>query len=313
MSRISSRRTLTAFSDDDMLSTFINAPSVHRRSPLPDLRADELPLRNASLGSRPKAPQLMGLVEAEEPAEPPVPISKVAPLVPQLDDPEVKPRLAKEKTRSRVWGVLTGKRNSKFKAGVPQCVGAAGDGSSPPSQSNGRVSVSQPVGRSSVSQPSRPSTRPRPPTLHITHPSQKLSIPPVPTRRLVADADSPFVSRKRAPTPAQDVVLDATSVPASRRTPSAATSRKSVPKRKSLAGLFGSSFQKSMDKLRSNSPVPPMPEPPSTPPRISNSLMDDDTSPDTRAFYSRQGTYSGFNLHGNLLHPDGEHRVSSHF
>lgn len=243
---------------------------------------------------------IKALAEDNEPAETSpvaVPVhTVVGRLADTVDMP--KPRLAKEKTRSKVWGVLSGKRQSKSKSKAEAPSGKMAQG----------------AGRSSNSESTRPPSRTRPPTLHITHPSLDQQIPPptAPARQVIADPDSPFVARKSAtPTathlnPLLDAMRQSSDSYASR-----ATSRKSVPKRKSLAGLFGITFQKSMDKLRSGepspSPVPAMPAEPSTPSRMSiNANVMDDTSPDTLAFYSRQGTRSGFNGFGTLLHPDGE-------
>ncbi len=135
-------------------------------------------------------------------------------------------------------------------------------------------------------------------------------------RRVVTDPHSPFISQKKLASPQTASVIEpGMSVDNDlQRSPSAATSRKSVPKRKSLAGLFGISLKRSTDRLRSATPtppVPPMPEP-STPSRLSiEANVVDDTSPDTRAFYSRHGARSGFNLHGDMLHPDGEQLLTS--
>jgi hypothetical protein len=93
------------------LSALENAPRVA-------IDAERLPMRHASLPFRPKTSQLMSLTEAEEPEQQ---TSPVPPPPPEPESPPLpKSRLAKEKTRSRVWSALTGKRISKAKA-VPPC------------------------------------------------------------------------------------------------------------------------------------------------------------------------------------------------
>ncbi|BEJ14029.1 hypothetical protein CspHIS471_0312030 [Cutaneotrichosporon sp. HIS471] len=322
--------------DDPLIDDDGTRLSVLEKASRVTLDGDKVPMRHASLAFRPKTPQLTVLTETYEPEQPTLLPSFPTP-EPEVP-PKVQPRLAKEKTRSRVWGVFSSKRISKSKAASQ----------SPPSQRSWydsvyqpsrRVTVSQPsnrtvqssirtsdsqpasrpslantVGRSSMSQPSRPTTQFRPPTLHITHPSQDGELPPsIPPRSFVNDPDSPFIARNK-PAPSQPTSILVNRQPietASRHLTSSATNRKSLPKRKSLAGLFGISLKRSIDRLRPALPSPAMCDP-LTPSRMSIAAnMMDDTSPDTLAFYSRQGTRSGFNGHGNLLHPDGEQLMES--
>ncbi|BEI98757.1 hypothetical protein CcaverHIS631_0310560 [Cutaneotrichosporon cavernicola] len=323
--------------DDPLIDDDGTRLSVLEKAARVPLNSDKLPMRRTSLAFRPKTPQLTVLAETYGPEQPTVLPSFPTP-EPEVP-PKVQPRLKKEKARSRVWGVFSSKRISKSKA-ASQSPPSQRSWYDSVSQPSNRVTVSQPsnptvqssirtpvaqaasrpslantMGRTSISKSSCPTTQFRPPTLHITHPSQDGDLSPsIPLRRFVNDPDSPFIARnKPAPSQPTSILVNRQGIEtASRHLTSSATNRKSLPKRKSLAGLFGISLKRSIDRLRPASPAPAMCDP-STPSRMSIAAnIRDDTSPDTLAFYSRQGTRSGFNGHGNLLHPDAHiHDVTS--
>lgn len=222
---------------------------------------------------------------------------------------------------SRVWSILTLKKKRQTFDRTCELHRPVVSWSSPSATQTSSQDITPPP-TALGGTPQRVTPAPRLPTLHVTKPSTDLD--PVLSSPFV-DPNSPFMAAKS---------WSSASV-------GTGSSRRSLPQRKSLSGLFGFDIKESLAEFHLASSGKRQ----STPRRDQASFDDgtphsvevhsrfgnaafspagkekhlsvlsenqlepgSDTSPDTAAFYSRFGS-SGFNAEGSLQQPDGKFRT----